>query len=294
MNPTTGGLYRVIITGKEYNQPKSWSVVLKIARENKEELDPPYYNYWKREFLAYQSGLLNDLSGGLEAPRFYGSTERPNGDRWIWLEDINESTCKKWPLSRYGLAAYHFGTFQGTYLTGKPIPPYPWFSNRWLRCMLLDENMQKFMDPNELGNLWEQSIVIDSFSQELTTQVKSLWTESTHYLDTLDQLPQTLCHLDAHRGNLMARVTPEGKEQTVSIDWAFIGPGVVGQDLGDLIGGSLFFFDVELIESKKLEEIALTGYINGLEQVGWKGDPQLIWLGYIAYLTMRTGVLLPG
>lgn len=294
LNPTTGGLYRLKIAGNEHSQPVSWSVVLKIALEDKDNPDPSYWNYWKREFLAYQSGLLGELSGGLIAPRCYGVEERPDGNGWIWMEDINESSGPKWPLSRFGLAAYHLGEHQGQFLAGKPLPSFPWLSDGWLQGLIKGEFWSNYMDPDRPDNAWDISIVKEAFSPELVERIKELWTESDLYLDSLDRLPQTLCHLDAHRRNLMARQTPEGRDQTVAIDWAFVGPGAVGQDMGDLIAGTLFFLEVGIEEAKQLEELVISEYLRGLNEAGWDGDPRQVHLGYAAYSSLRTGATLPG
>jgi hypothetical protein len=71
----TGGMYR--ITGMAQNQgnPLTWSIMLKVLSASAhgnvpaERHDIAHPLYWKREALVYQSGLLNDLSRGLLAPR---------------------------------------------------------------------------------------------------------------------------------------------------------------------------------------------------------------------------------
>src|SRR6476646_2279869 len=50
-----------------------WSIVLKLS--HRPESAPVKYNdYWQREPLAYQSGLLAQLPGGLAAPRAFEVT----------------------------------------------------------------------------------------------------------------------------------------------------------------------------------------------------------------------------
>jgi hypothetical protein len=62
-----------------------------------------------------------------------------------------------------------------------------------------------------------------------------IWTERELYLDVLDRLPQTVFHLDLFRRNLFARQTADGDDQTVIIDWAFVGRGPIGADLSPLV-----------------------------------------------------------
>ncbi len=72
---TTGGLFLLSGTGRDDHGTQSWSIVLKILNNPKEwAQDPRSWAYWKRELLAFQSGLLATLPIGLSAPRCYGTT----------------------------------------------------------------------------------------------------------------------------------------------------------------------------------------------------------------------------
>src|SRR5688500_6530622 len=79
VSPTSGGLYRVAGAARVDGIPQPWSLILKTVREPEDGpgLAPDHYQYWKRELLAYRSGLLDDLPGELAAPRCYGAGELP-------------------------------------------------------------------------------------------------------------------------------------------------------------------------------------------------------------------------
>jgi hypothetical protein len=109
-----------------------------------------------------------------------------------------------------------------------------------------------------------------------------LWAERQIYLDALDRLPQTVCHFDLFRRNLIARRTAGGDHQTVAIDWAFAGHGPIGADINPLVVATVSFFEVDLERSEELEGIVFEGYLDGLCDAGWKGDPRLARLGYAA------------
>ena len=67
----SGGVYRFRGYARygEGGPPRPWSLVLKVARSSPRASGAPAaWGYWKREALAYRSGLLADLPGGL-APR---------------------------------------------------------------------------------------------------------------------------------------------------------------------------------------------------------------------------------
>ena len=123
----TGGVYRVQGTASDRGELIRWSLVLKVCRnpDSSDRVDPRAVFYWKREFLANNSGLLDELPPGVRAARCYGAEERLDGTAWLWLEDLTDTYGSSWPLQRYGLAARHAGQFNGAYLGGWPLPTVP-------------------------------------------------------------------------------------------------------------------------------------------------------------------------
>jgi hypothetical protein len=114
-----------------------------------------------------------------------------------------------------------------------------------------------------------------------------LWEERGLFLDALDRIPQTPCHLDVFRRNLFARRTAGGDYESVAIDWAFVGRGAIGEELVPLVMASFIFYEVGLDKAQALEEIAFEGYLKGLRDVGWRGDPRQIRLGYAVAASLR-------
>src|SRR5207237_402832 len=93
--------------------------------------------YGKREALAYASGLLDDLPGGIAAPRCFAVEERTDESCWLWLEEVGDRHGSRWPLSQYARAARALGRFNGAYLAGRALPAYPWLGPpRALRGLL--------------------------------------------------------------------------------------------------------------------------------------------------------------
>ncbi len=143
-NPSSGGVYRVRGSALDDSRPHSWSVILKalhspagvvtpdgsiISREFAE--DGSAFNYWRREALAYQSGLLDDLPGGLSAPACFAVAEHADERVWLWLEDLGTEEQPDWSLGRYALAARQLGAFNATYLTRRPLPDAVWLSREY-------------------------------------------------------------------------------------------------------------------------------------------------------------------
>ncbi len=111
-------LYRFPGQGRDRAASIPWSLVLKVVHASPDREDPGHWNYWKREFLCYRSGLLENLPGGLAAPTCFGMFEPTVDSAWIWLEEIVDRGGSPWPLAAYGLAARHLGGFNGAYLAG--------------------------------------------------------------------------------------------------------------------------------------------------------------------------------
>src|SRR3982751_2626159 len=75
------GLFRLSGSAMADGQVYPWSAIVKLVGGSNPTGDPTgtnqipsAWNYWKREILAYRSGILTELSGHLIAPRCYGIT----------------------------------------------------------------------------------------------------------------------------------------------------------------------------------------------------------------------------
>ena len=66
-----------------------WSVILKIPRGDAGEREP----------MIYRSGFLDNLPGGLKAPRCFEVSDRPDGGHWIWMEYVKGDEGIRWPAN---------------------------------------------------------------------------------------------------------------------------------------------------------------------------------------------------
>jgi hypothetical protein len=274
-------IYRLAGQGRDQGKTAPWSVILKVlwARADSDESD---CYYWRREADAYRSGWLDDLPGGLAAPQCFGIVEHPGEACWLWLEEVVDE-IGRWPLEHYGLVARHLGQFNGAYLTGEPLPSWSWLSSGWLRASVVQivPAITQLRDSLEhpLVRRWLPGDTSESFFRQ--------WARRETFLDALDRLPHTLCHLDAFRRNLFARRSADGRDQTVVIDWAFVGTGAIGEDIEPLVNRSLGFLEVDPIRAQELDDIVFGGYLDGLRDAGWQGDPGQVRLGYTAATALR-------
>jgi hypothetical protein len=117
-----------------------------------------------------------------------------------------------------------------------------------------------------------------------------LWADQDRLLELFDHLPKSFCHLDAFRSNLLTRRGIDEREQTVAIDWSIAGIGAIGEEIAPLFVQSLQYFEVEMKQMRRLDNFVFEGYLTGLRDVGWRGNPQLVRFGYTTTLALYKGV----
>jgi hypothetical protein len=105
----------------------------------------------------------------------------------------------------------------------------------------------------------------------------------------LAALPETLCHNDAFRRNLIGTGAHEGHERTVAVDWEYVGRGPIGLEAGLLVSTSLLFGDADAASCRELDAAVFASYVNGLRAAGWRGDPRDARLGYAAFAAAYWG-----
>ena len=289
--PATGGVYRVEGSAVEAGVESGWSVILKVVSPGASEAASPIRDeahplYWKREVLAYTTGLVGELPGGVSAPRCYGAVEQEDGSVWLWLEEAKESGAAKWDLEQYARASECLGRFNGAYLTGHPRPAYSWLvrsgsprgvlnHNSWVRDVIAD------------ASTWDHPLMRAAFPQPVVEPLLKLWDGREVMLRALDEVPVTFCHLDAWRRNMFSRVNSGGGPGLTLIDWAYPGYGAVGTDLGDLFGESFCLSDLGDTEAGVLDEALFSGYLAGLREAGWKGDTERVRFGFAAFCALK-------
>ncbi|MBA2363133.1 MAG: phosphotransferase [Chloroflexia bacterium] len=280
-------IYRVVGTGRDGGKDVDWSIILKIIHAAGEDEEPCDWNHCKREALIYASGMLDDLPAGLSAPRCLGAEDPSLDCSWLWLEDIPHTSKQPWSLSDYATVARQLGRFNGAYLVGEqPLPAYPWLSKEWLRGWTEKSAPAIALFPGIL----EYPLIRRCFpTSGMADAYLRIWDERADFLHALERLPQVLCHRDAFRRNLFLRPDYTDTDRLVAIDWAFAGPGAVGEELVPLVLAGIAFFEVEPSIMGDLEQVAFEAYVEGLRDAGWQGDPRIVRLGYAASAALRYG-----
>ena len=282
------GIYRVTGAARDDSGETPWSAVVKILgpSDRPDHNKPGHHGYWKREVLAYQSGILEQLPGNIVAPRCYAIQVLPDEKHCIWLEAVDESE-RHWTMAQHQLAARHLGQFNGAYLTGQPLPGQaPWLlpgrTHQWLTELQMPDKEQLLLYSESAVNRW--------ISKESIARIMRLWAARQTLLAGLDRLPDCFCHHDAFRRNLMLRQSESGAVETVAVDWSYTGPGKVGQEIAVATAITLQFLEVGADQARDLDEAIFAGYSAGLRDAGWPGDLRLARFGYTVTAALTFGV----
>ena len=267
----------------------NWSVILKIiqspanvGRQNMGEgEDQTHWNYWKREWYAYQSDVFSNLPDDLCVPQCYKTYEIPGNIVFLWIEDIANSNDGNWTLEHFAFTARQLGKLNATYSSDNTLNGYPWLS--------IDRNRQWIkMMPNWREVLWDHPIMLDHYPPPEENPFRQMLMESELILSKLDLLPKVICHGDTYPTNFMARKGRNGKLQTVALDWALMGIQPIGDDLGQFVLGAINMLkgsDEDLIRKSLFD-----AYLAGLQENGMQIDPTLVRFGFMASAALRVGL----
>jgi hypothetical protein len=286
-------LYRVTGTATGRRRPVQWTMIIKLLTLDQLSFqsistDQSSWDYWKREWHVYRSSWQQQLAGPLVAPRCLATgdllAEADEELAWIAMEDLAALDYRPWPHDHFRVVARQLGRFNGDYLAGQPLPSDPWLSQDWLRGWTeeagpLLETLPTIRDHPVAGRI---------FTHDLIDDIIRLWDQRAKLYEALDQLPRTLCHNDIFPRNLFLGGA-DHPDRSIAIDWAFCGPGPVGQELTTLVGASQAFLESRPERWDDLERDCLDGYAEGLRQAGWRGSDEIL-LGYLLSSVLRLGI----
>lgn len=163
--------------------------------------DPRHFAYWRRPADVVTSGVV-DATPGLRAPGLAAVEEDDEGITITeeWVEDAASSGL---------FVAHSLGRFAGCHLA-----PAPWEARNHLR-----DRMARV----ERHGGWR------TLARTTVADVADvLWQRRAELLSAADALVQVPVHGDAVPANLPGRAG----DDVLAVDWAMLGTGPVGSDLG--------------------------------------------------------------
>lgn len=199
---STSGVWSAVVEGRDV-------VVKRIARPapgDPAELSTPHdAAWWRRPLEVALSGAVEGAPG-LRSPRLLGCEEDDEG-----AVLVHERVSADAAPSGVFVAAC-LGRFGGA-----TLPPVAWLARDQLRGRLARV---------ERRGGWR------TLARTAVADVADhLWSRRQAMLDRLDALPQVPQHGDPVPGNLVA-VDAEDPTRCLAVDWATLGRGPVGADLG--------------------------------------------------------------
>jgi hypothetical protein len=176
---------------------QAFTVIRKSLRPDDD--DPGHRTRWRRELLAYESGLLPG-GPGLKAPRLLGAD-----DTAVFLDAADG------PPERPELAAERLARWQA----GTDLPQAPWLARHQLAHRVAEHDLDWAAVPADPA-------------------LAGIWARRHDLLDALGAVPNVFSHGDFRPGHLVA-----AGPDTIVLDWGSCGIAPVGADLARLALGTL-------------------------------------------------------
>jgi hypothetical protein len=176
--------------------------------------------WWGREAVFYRSDLATvGWTDGCRAARCLAIDDHDDL-RDLWLEDVVDLPL---PSQEYRRLVGALATWQ-VHHRGVDRP---WLSHGWIPAHVRRRGLD---NDRTLGDARWSRMFEAGIPASVHDDVRHRLTDPTTIGRVVDELPQLLTHYDFHHMNL-GRVAGE----TVIIDWATVGLGPVGHDVGVLL-----------------------------------------------------------
>jgi hypothetical protein len=234
----TGRILKIAVPPRNPPRPRVWPT----------SNDPRHWNFWQRETLAYRDELTATAYPGIGAPRLLDEIELDDGSTALWLEDVDGTAGAAWTIHQYADFATRLGAAQAAWID-RPQPP--WCSRGWLRQYLATWSIPETVD-------WDDAFVARVWPAPLRAGLADVWARRAKLLDRVESFPRTLAHLDVWPTNLIWSAGGP-----VLLDWAFVGDGAVGEDIGNLVFDAFADGLVPISALDELTEAVTDGYIAG-------------------------------
>lgn len=258
-----GGLWRVTADQRDGDGPigvivkrtgPAYLGTFRVWRLRPNSSDP---QWWGREADFYCSDLATTgWTDDVRAARCY--VDDHDGCRDLWLEELSGipaafDVCRR---AAAGLAHWQVANLH----TDRPDLPNDWISKHIARHRL--DNERTLAHP-----AWPSAIE-RGLNPDLRDLVRSRITVPSEIDDLLSRFPQTLTNYDFHNGNIGTV-----NDQVALIDWAYLGWGPIGHDVGHL---AITFEPPGTIAPADAWAVLQETYCDALASAGWPGDMTVV------------------
>lgn len=290
-NFTTGGIYRVHGIAETGQSHLPWTIVLKVIQSEHEDKNHlQHHNYWKREALVNESGILTRLPNVIQTPECYKVEKKSKSEIWFWMEEINEDNHNNWSQKEFIFIAKQLGLFHGTYATGEqPLPDEDWICRQWLKSWIAgckkyasDPCLNYLKIQGELQEIYQIWKTFSNLNQNLQI-----------HFEAMSRIPKALSHQDLSKQNMYISNKKEGQKDLILIDWQFLSISGIGEDLGKLFGLALSQGDIPIEQGWYYESLIFKSYRDGLTNAGWQGEESLARYGFCISVALRSSWEVP-
>lgn len=220
--------------------------------------DPDDPQWWGREAAFYGSELATSgWSGGVRAARCYLIDDHDDA-RDLWLEAVRTPTFS---LESCVAAARGLARWQVAWQNAG----HAWLSEDWIPTHV---GRQAMDNARTLAHPAWSLAIERGLDPTLRTVVETRLTDPIEVRERLREFPHVPTHFDFHASNIGTV-----GEEVVIIDWAYVGWGPIGHDVGHLALNLDPDASVEPGEAWRTIRVA---YCEALAQAGWGGDPAVI------------------
>jgi hypothetical protein len=210
--------------------------------------------WWGREAAFYESDLaVNGWSSGARAVRCYAIDDH-DGCRDLWLEALEVPALS---LSAFERASAGLAQWQ----VANAATSHDWLSRDWIPTHIARHALD---NPRTLAHPGWEPALARGLHPGVRDAVAVRVTDPEVARRRLSGFPQTLTHFDFHHAN----VGTVGAEVAI-IDWAYVGWGPIGHDVGHLAVDCSSGLGLPLPE---VWEALETAYCHALVDAGWVGD----------------------
>ena len=248
--------------------------------------DARHWNYWLREWCVYDSELAEQLAGsGVRLPKSV-ALNRGELEATLVMEFLPGRTGFDLSWDDFALIARRWGQAQAM-LRATNLLEEPWTSRRFLRTYTQSKPVDyRLVDPStqQYKAVWSLELVQACWPPELRDGLVYLYAHREALYDMMENAPQIPCHLDFWPNNVFVQ---DG--DVIPVDWAFLGSGAYGEDVGNFIPDAVFDGFVAGEDILALESLMVDAYTTGVIEVAapdiaiektlWASAVKYVWLG---------------